>query len=76
MGLPEPEVPQGKRRPHERRAHERKLRSPKFVHKQGQKIIVKSSWIGPKENRVGGKRYRVIVDQRERAPAKEPEKTA
>lgn len=34
---------------HSRRAHFRLLRSPKFKNKAGQKIWIKSSWIGPKE---------------------------
>lgn len=62
MGLPEPEACGTKRRPHERRAHLRTLRSSKFVNKKGQRITVKATWVGPKENTVGGKRYRVIVD--------------
>lgn len=34
---------------HSRRAHIRMLRSPKFKNKQGQKIWIKSIWVGPKE---------------------------
>lgn len=65
MGLPEPDAPSGiKRRPHDRRAHYRKLQSDKFVHKKGQWVPVTATWVGPKENKVGGKRYKVIVDLR------------
>lgn len=34
---------------HSRRAHSRLLSSPKFKHKQGQRVWVKSTWCGPKE---------------------------
>jgi len=64
MRLPEPEQGGAKRRPHERRAHPRTFsddekRWPKM---HGKTIIVKSSWIGPKESVVGNRRYRVLVD--------------
>lgn len=41
--------PQILRCAHSRRAHFRLLKSPKFKHKQGQRIWVKSMWVGPKE---------------------------
>lgn len=41
--------PQVLRIAHSRRAHFRILRSPKFKNKVGQKIWIKSAWIGPKE---------------------------
>lgn len=34
---------------HSRRAHSRLLSSPKFKHKQGQRVWVRSAWCGPKE---------------------------
>jgi hypothetical protein len=34
---------------HSRRAHYRLLRSPKFKNKVGQKVWVKSTWVGPRE---------------------------
>lgn len=52
----------GHKRPHERRAHVRRLTSERFVHKKGQVVTVKSCWVGPHENVVGNRRYRVILD--------------
>lgn len=52
----------GTKAPHERRRHLRTLRSEHFVHKQGQTIVIPSCWIGPKENVVGNKRYRVMTE--------------
>ena len=48
--------------PHERRAHLRTFRSPRFKRAVGKTIAIPSTWIGPKENMVGGKRYRVLTD--------------
>jgi len=46
---------------HSRRAHWRLLRSPKFRHKQGQRICVKYAWIGPKEwTDRSGQIYRIV----------------
>jgi len=46
---------------HSRRAHFRLLRSPKFRHKQGQRIWVQSAWIGPKEwTDRSGQIYRIV----------------
>jgi hypothetical protein len=47
---------------HYRRAHPRKLKSPFFKHKQGQTIIIPSCWVGPTENKIGNKLYKVILD--------------
>jgi len=47
---------------HERRRHLRRLRSPKFTHKQGQVVIVKACWVGPSEAVVDNHRYRVLLD--------------
>ena len=61
MALPVP--PQGgTKRPHERRSHYRTLASNHFKNKQGQVILIPACWIGPSENVVGNKRYRVILD--------------
>lgn len=46
---------------HSRRAHFRLLKSPKFKHKQGQKIWIKSIWVGPKEwTDRSGQIYRIV----------------
>ena len=46
---------------HSRRAHYRLLRSPKFRHKQGQRIWVQSAWVGPKEwTDRAGQIYRIV----------------
>lgn len=61
MRLPEPEVKSGKR-PHERRAHWRTYRSDRYTTSKGRTVRIKSTWIGPKESVVAGKRYKVLVD--------------
>lgn len=46
---------------HSRRAHFRMLRSPKFKHKQGQRIWIQSAWVGPKEwSDKSGQIYRIV----------------
>ena len=46
---------------HSRRAHFRLLRSPRFRHKQGQRVWVQSAWIGPKEwTDRSGQIYRIV----------------
>ena len=55
------------RRAHIRREHERTLQSDRFVHKQGQTIKVKRTyvqaiWRGPSEATVGQHKYKVILD--------------
>ena len=49
---------------HSRRAHFRLLRSPKFRHKQGQRIWVQSAWVGPKEwTDRSGQIYRIVENR-------------
>lgn len=46
---------------HSRRAHDRVLRHPRYKHKVGQKIRVKSCWVGPKEwQGNSGQIYRIV----------------
>jgi hypothetical protein len=46
---------------HSRRAHSRLLSSPKFKHKQGQRVWVRSAWCGPKEwTDRSGQIYRIV----------------
>ena len=47
--------------PHRRRAHYRRLMSPRYRLKRGQRIFVKESWIGPKEAMYGGEKYEVLT---------------
>lgn len=67
MRLPEPTMEGGlKRRPHERRTHLRSYPNDdkRWPQAHGKTVVVKGSWIGPKESVVDGKRYRVLVDAR------------
>jgi hypothetical protein len=48
--------------PHERRRHWRTLKSEKYVHKKGQRILIPATWIGPSEAKVGNKYYKVRFD--------------
>lgn len=46
---------------HSRRAHYRMLRSPRFRHKIGQRVWVRSAWCGPKEwTDRSGQIYRIV----------------
>ena len=47
--------------PHRRRAHYRRLNSPFYRLKQGQRIFVKESWVGKKDATYGGSHYRVLT---------------
>jgi len=47
--------------PHRRRAHFRRLLSPRFRLKRGQRVFIKESWIGPKEATHGGEHYEVLT---------------
>ena len=47
--------------PHRRRAHFRRLDSPRFRLKRGQRVLVRESWIGPKESTHGGEHYEVLT---------------
>lgn len=50
------------RAPHRRRAHYRRLMSPKFRLKQGQRVYVRESWVGPKTGTgPGGEKYEVLT---------------
>lgn len=63
MGLRVPtEGTGGSKRPHERRRHWRTLRSEKFVHRQGERILIDAVWIGPSEAVVGKTWYKVRLD--------------
>jgi len=50
------------KRPHERRRHWRTLRSDRYTHKKGQRILVDACWIGQSEAVVGKRHYRVRLD--------------
>ena len=50
------------RTPHERRRHWRTLRSERFKHKQGQRILIDAHWVGPSEATKGNTRYKVRLD--------------
>jgi hypothetical protein len=43
-----------------KRAYYRTLTNPRYKHKQGQTIIIPSTWIGPTTKMVGNKLYRVL----------------
>lgn len=62
MGLPEPSEGGG-RIPHERRAHVRTFRSDRYVNMKGKSVMIPATWIGPSENVLGGRRYRVLLDK-------------
>ncbi len=63
MGVKTPaENGPGGRSPHERRRHWRTLKSEKFTHKRGERILVEACWVGPSEAVVGKTRYRVRLD--------------
>lgn len=47
------------RQAHTRRAHARVLRSPRFRHKLGQTIMVRSCWVGPDEWKQSGSIYQL-----------------
>jgi hypothetical protein len=47
--------------PHRRRAHYRRLDSPRYRLKRGQRIFVKESWVGPKEAVIGSEKYTVLT---------------
>lgn len=49
-------------KPHERRKHIRVLRSERFVHKKGERIIIPATWIGPSESVIGNRRYKIMLD--------------
>jgi hypothetical protein len=48
--------------PHPRRRHYRILRSDKFTHKQGERILIPAMWIGKSEVVMGNKIYKVRLD--------------
>lgn len=63
MGLTPPvDGAHGGRRPHERRRHWRALKSERFTHKRGERILVEAHWVGTSETVVGKTRYRVRLD--------------
>jgi len=47
--------------PHWRRRHFRRLTSDRFVNKKGKVIAVRQAWIGPTEQVVGNRRYKVLL---------------
>lgn len=48
--------------PHTRRRHYRTLRSDRYVNKQGTKLLIPATWIGPSEGEFKGRRYRVCLE--------------
>ena len=48
--------------PHPRRRHYRILRSDKFTQKQGQKVLIPSTWVGKSEMTMGNKIYKIRFD--------------
>lgn len=60
--LPTPGTVGSPKRPHDRRAHTRTLRSSRFGDNQGKQVSVKASWVGPSEAQVGNKIYKVRLD--------------
>jgi hypothetical protein len=48
---------------HQRRRHFRTLSHPRFKNKRDQRIPVAACWVGPSEEVVGNKLYRVILDR-------------
>lgn len=50
------------RAPHRRRAHYRRLSSPRFRLKRGQRVLVRASFVGPTEASYGGERYTVLTE--------------
>jgi len=55
------------RSPHRRRAHWRRLNSPRFRLKRGQRVLVRETWIGPKDALHGNERYTVLTSLASRA---------
>jgi hypothetical protein len=45
-----------------RKAHLRTLRHEKWGNRQGDRVKVKATWVGPREKVIGNKRYKVILD--------------
>lgn len=45
---------------HTRRAHMRILRSARFKEKQGQRVFVKSCWVGPAEWKINNSIYKIL----------------
>jgi hypothetical protein len=62
MGLKQPENQNNTKRPHERRRHWRQLKSERYTHKRGQRVLVEACWVGPSEAVVGKTQYRVRLD--------------
>jgi hypothetical protein len=50
------------RQPHFRRAHWRFLRADRYKQKRGQRVKVRSHWVGPMDSEADGARYQVILD--------------
>lgn len=57
------------RSPHRRRAHYRRLSSPRYRLRRGERILVKESWVGPRESVHGGERYTVLTSMPSAAEA-------
>ncbi len=58
---------------HSRRAHYRLLKSPKFKHKQGQRIWIQSAWVGPKEwADTSGQIYKIVERNAVKTESAEP----
>lgn len=57
-----PKTTHGSPDPHPRRRHLRTLRNEVFTHKRGQRVVVSATWVGPSENIVGNRKYKVLLD--------------
>jgi hypothetical protein len=62
MGVTGPSPSSGSREGHDRRRHWRTLRSDRFVHRQGERILIDAMWVGPSDAVVGNRRYKVRLD--------------
>jgi hypothetical protein len=62
LRLPNEESDHIERAPHRRRAHYRRLSSPRFRLKRGQRVLVRASYVGPREASYGGERYTVLTE--------------
>jgi len=63
------------RAPHRRRAHWRRLDSPRFRLKRGQRVLVRESWVGPRKATHGGEHYEVITHLPSVSEAGQPQET-
>lgn len=62
LRLPESVKESSPRQPHERRRHTRTFTDERFTKMLGKTIIIPATWIGPSENVVKNRRYKVRLD--------------